>query len=61
MKLRLQWLNLEIGLDQRVPDAIESTRIEYRLFGFTPEDISRAAALQDDRPYAGLVYLVSQV
>lgn len=55
----LSWFDHRIGLDQQISQGIESSKIEYGLFGFTPEDISLAQAGQDDRPYAGLVYVSS--
>lgn len=33
--------------------------LELGLYGFTPEDISQAEAIEDDRPYASLVYATS--
>jgi len=55
----LGWLDQRFGLDRRVSDGIESSKIEYGLFGFTPEDITLAEPGQDDRPYASLVYVSS--
>ena len=55
----LGWLDQRIGLDQRVSNPIESNKIEYGLFGFTPEDITLEEPEQGDRPYAGLVYVSS--
>ena len=55
----LNWLDSKIGLDQDMSDSIGSSKIEYGLFGFTPEELSLAAPQQDDRPYAGLVYVAS--
>lgn len=34
-------------------------KIEYGLFGFTPEDINQAQPTKDDRPYASLIYVSS--
>lgn len=55
----LAWLDQGIGLDRRVNAAIESSKIEYGLFGFTPEDITLAEPGSGDRPYASLVYVSS--
>ena len=55
----LNWLDREFGVDRRITDAVESSKIEYGLFGFTPENIALAAPLDDDRPYAGFVYVAS--
>ena len=55
----LGWLDRKIGLDLRASNSIESSKIEYGLFGFTPEDITQSAPQFDDRPYAGLVYVSS--
>lgn len=55
----LGWLDQRLGLDRRIGQAIESNKIEYGLFGFTPEEISRAEPARGDRPYAGLVYVSS--
>jgi hypothetical protein len=55
----LEWLDKKIGVDKRVDNAIESHKIEYGLFGFTPENITLAEPQTDDRPYAGLVYISS--
>lgn len=55
----LDWLDHHIGLDQQNSDGSESTKIEYGIFGFTPEDLSLATPGKNDRPYAGLIYLSS--
>jgi hypothetical protein len=55
----LDWLDQRIGLDRRVSNSIESSKIEYGLFGFTSEDIALAEPEQGDRPYASLVYVSS--
>ncbi|GBF28622.1 hypothetical protein MnTg03_00182 [bacterium MnTg03] len=55
----LGWIDNLIDLDGRVDQGIEARKIEYGLFGFTPEDISQTAVQLDDRPYAGLVYVSS--
>ena len=55
----LDWINKQIGLDSQFATRIEASKIEYGLFGFTPEDISQSEALQDDRPYSSLVYVSS--
>ena len=36
----LGWINEKIGLDGRIGQANKASKIEYGLFGFTPEDIS---------------------
>ncbi len=42
-------------------DTLASTQMRYSrelgVYAFTPEDISQAAAIADDRPYASLIYL----
>ena len=55
----LQWLDERVGLGGLSDFGIEATRIEYGLFGFTPEDIERERPRADDRPYASLVYVAS--
>ena len=55
----LGWLDRKIGLDRRAGNGIESGKIEYGVFGFTPENITLTEPQQDDRPYAGLVYVAS--
>ncbi len=55
----LQWLDDRIGLQDLSEFGIEATRIEYGLFGFTPEDIDREHPRDGDRPYASLVYVAS--
>lgn len=55
----LDWINQKLDIDGFVTPGISASRIEYGLFGFTPEDISIASANQDDRPYASLVYVSS--
>jgi len=55
----LGWIDNLIDLDGRIDQGIEASKIEYGLFGFTPEDISQTAVQLDDRPYAGLVYVSS--
>ena len=55
----LDWLDQQIGLDRHVTDSVPSARIEYGIFGFTPEDITQTAPQPGDRPYAGLVYVSS--
>ena len=55
----LGWIDKSIGLDSRFGQGVEVSKIEYGLFGFTPEDITQAEPLQDDRPYASLVYVSS--
>ena len=55
----LDWLGRKIGLDRRAGNSTQSGKIEYGVFGFTPEDITLAEPQHDDRPYAGLVYVAS--
>lgn len=55
----LDWINEHTGLNVRAKSSIEAGKIEYGLFGFTPEDISQSQALSDDRPYSSLVYISS--
>ena len=55
----LDWLDRKIGLQQRAGNSTQSGKIEYGLFGFTPENITLAEPQQNDRPYAGLVYVAS--
>ena len=55
----LEWLDRKIGINQRIDRAIESSKIEYGLLGFTPETITLDEAQDDDRPYASLVYVSS--
>jgi hypothetical protein len=38
----LDWINKQIGLDSQFATRIESSKIEYGLFGFTPEDIRQS-------------------
>ncbi len=55
----LDWINNLIGLDGVIGPGTKSGKIEYGLFGFTPEDITVTAPQQDDRPYASLIYVSS--
>ncbi len=55
----LEWLDSKLGVNPASGNVIGSSRIEYGLFGFTPEDITVSEPLQGDRPYAGLVYVAS--
>lgn len=55
----LGWLDQRVGLGRGISNVIESSKIEYGLFGFTPEDIEMKAPGQDDRPYASLIYVSS--
>lgn len=45
-----------LGVDNQSKQNIDNHSIEVGLFGFTPEDISVAAANPEDRPYASLIY-----
>ena len=56
---QLGWIDDGIGIAQYDGGSIRSERIEYGLFGFTPEDITQSAPQPGDRPYAGLVYVSS--
>jgi hypothetical protein len=53
----LDWINLKLDFDGIGGPGLGASKIEYGLFGFTPEDISLAAANPNDRPYASLVYV----
>lgn len=55
----LDWINQRVGLDDLLGSGIKTSKIEYGLFGFTPEDITQSEANQDDRPYSSLVYVSS--
>lgn len=55
----LDWINQRVGLDDLLGPGIKTSKIEYGLFGFTPEDITQTEANQDDRPYSSLVYVSS--
>jgi len=48
----LDWINLKLDLEGFAGSGIAASKIEYGMFGFTPEDISLASANPDDRPYA---------
>ena len=55
----VDWLNQKLGLDPLTQSGIRASKIEYGIFGFTPEDISLSEANPDDRPYSSLVYAAS--
>lgn len=55
----LDWIDLKINLDGLVSPGVKSSSIEYGLFAFTPGDIDRSSAIEDDRPYASLVFVSS--
>ena len=55
----LGWIDQHVGFGRGVSNEIESSKIEYGLFGFTPEDIELTEPGQDDRPYASLIYVSS--
>jgi len=55
----LDWVNQISGFNNYLDKGLKASKTEYGLFGFTPEDISQTAPLQDDRPYASLVYVSS--
>tara|TARA_A100001391_G_scaffold184201_1_gene151863 strand:- start:3384 stop:4574 length:1191 start_codon:yes stop_codon:yes gene_type:complete len=46
-----------VGVDGRAPESIEGHSIEFGLFGFTPENKEVSTPIDDDRPYASLIYL----
>ncbi len=50
----ISWLDDALGLKGQ-----KAHKIEYGLFGFTPEDISASQTGKNDRPYASLVYTSS--
>lgn len=54
----LSWIDTKLNVNQD-KNAFVSNKIEYGLFGFTPEDIEQANAAFDDRPYASLIYVSS--
>ncbi|WP_086933035.1 lipid A deacylase LpxR family protein [Agarilytica rhodophyticola] len=54
----LSWLDSKFQI-KHDDNALASHKIEYGLFGFTPEDIGQAAPAFDDRPYASLIYVSS--
>lgn len=55
----LDWINLKLDLEGFTGSGIAASKIEYGMFGFTPEDISLAFANPDDRPYTSLIYVSS--
>ena len=55
----LGWIDQQTGFVALAPESIHSSKVEYGLFGFTPEDISLSDARDGDRPYASLVYVSS--
>lgn len=55
----LDWLDRRVGLPSLIDNPVEANKIDYGLFGFTPENITQAALKQGDRPYASLVYTSS--
>lgn len=55
----LAWLDRTIGIDQYIGQNLQSSKIEYGLFGFTPENLSVERPEDGDRPYASLVYVSS--
>jgi len=55
----LGWIDNLIGLYGLIGQGNRASKIEYGLFGFTPEDITLTVAQQDDRPYASLIYASS--
>jgi len=57
----LGWINNFIRLDGQIGQGTKASKIEYGLFGFTPEDITLSEAQQDDRPYASLIYVSSSL
>lgn len=55
----LNWINNKIGLDGLTGLGAKSGKIEFGLFGFTPEDKTVTAPQKNDRPYASLIYVSS--
>ena len=55
----LDWPNQQTGLSGLLDSGIRTSKIEYGLFGFTPEDISLSEANPGDRPCASLIYVSS--
>lgn len=51
----LQWTDRLLGISKK-SIYMTTYQSEYGLFGFTPEDISRADAIPGDRPYASMLY-----
>lgn len=52
------WLDRRVG-SARLPDQptiLEQDAVQFGLLVFTPDDLSAAKSLPDDRPYANLVY-----
>ena len=55
----LDWVDHQLGIDFSFNSGIETRKVEFGMFGFTPEDISAADPIEGDRPYASLVYVSS--
>jgi len=55
----LDWLDRQIGLDQRAGISPNSAQIEYGMYIFTPEDLDKSEPQPDARPYASLVFIAS--
>ncbi len=55
----LGWLDKRLGLASLIGNQANTSKIEYGLFGFTPEDITLSEPAPGDRPYASLVYVSS--
>lgn len=53
----LAWLNRRSGWAAADASDVELGSLEIGITAFTPTEISVAAPIHDDRPYAGLVYL----
>lgn len=63
-------LHLQKGIDRglglnspgknSIGDAkLKGSSVEFGLYGFTPDDISQAQIIEDDRPYASLIYMAN--
>ncbi|WP_082378751.1 lipid A deacylase LpxR family protein [Marinagarivorans algicola] len=52
----LAWFNRQVGLDGANKKG-DCGGVEFGLYGFTPENITQSAPNHDDRPFASLVYM----
>ena len=55
----LDLINASLGLAHKTASGIRANKVEYGLFGFTPEDITLSKPQQTDRPYSSLIYVSS--
>jgi hypothetical protein len=55
----LDWLDLQLGFETGGESSLSTRKVEFGLFGFTPEDITISEPIPGDRPYASLVYVSS--